>query len=76
MVAPKWLSMLMASAVTLVAVSVGSAQTVPNDVLNPASDAGIPALLTAQTPLFAHKTWRCCNTMRCWTRPTERTPLS
>lgn len=48
MVSPKWLSMLTASAIALATVTTdfAQAQVVPNDVSNPASDAGIPALLT------------------------------
>lgn len=48
MVSPKWLSMLMAGALALVTVTceIAQAQVVPNDVSNPASDAGIPTLLT------------------------------
>lgn len=48
MVSPKWLSMLMAGAVAFATVTSNSAQAqvVPNDVTNPASDAGIPTLLT------------------------------
>lgn len=45
MVSPKWLSMLMASAIALATATTEfmQAQVVPNDVTNPASDAGIPA---------------------------------
>lgn len=48
MVSPKWLSTLLAGALSLATFSSSFAQTstVPNDVLNPASDAGIPTLLT------------------------------
>lgn len=54
MVSPKWLSMLMASAIALATVTTGSAQTqtVPNDVSNPASDAGIPTLLTGANSII------------------------
>ncbi len=47
MVSPKWLSMLSASAIALATMSpeFAEAQIVPKDVSNPASDAGIPALL-------------------------------
>lgn len=48
MVSPKWLSTLLAGALSLATLSSSFAQTAapPNDVLNPASDAGIPTLLT------------------------------
>lgn len=44
MVSPKWLLTLVAGVVTF-ATGVAQAQIVPNDVSNPASDAGIPTLL-------------------------------
>lgn len=48
MVSPKWLSMLLASTLAVATLSsdFAEAQIVPNDVTNPASDAGIPTLLT------------------------------
>lgn len=54
MVSPKWLSMLLASAVALTTVTAefAQAQIVPNDVTNPASDAGIPALLTGANSII------------------------
>ena len=54
MVSPKWLSMLMASAIALATATTefAQAQVVPNDVTNPASDAGIPALLTGTNSII------------------------
>lgn len=54
MVSPKWLSMLLASAIALSTVTTefAQAQVVPNDVTNPASDAGIPALLTGANSII------------------------
>lgn len=54
MVSPKWLSMLMASAVALATVTTefAQAQIIPNDVTNPASDAGIPTLLTGANSII------------------------
>lgn len=54
MVSPKWLSMLMASAMALATVTTefAQAQVVPNDVTNPASDAGIPTLLTGANSII------------------------
>lgn len=45
MLSRKWLSACLTSTVTLAMVTTGFAQ-IPNDVLNPASDDGIPTLLT------------------------------
>ncbi|MBM3968947.1 MAG: hypothetical protein FJ302_03650 [Planctomycetes bacterium] len=54
MVFQKWLSLLVAGAIALASAKTGLAQAqfVPNDVLNPASDAGIPALLTGANAII------------------------
>lgn len=54
MVSKKWLSMLLASAIALSTVTTefAQAQVVPNDVTNPASDAGIPTLLTGANSII------------------------
>lgn len=54
MVSPKWLSILLAGAFALATVKneFAQAQSVPNDVTNPASDAGIPPLLTGANSII------------------------
>ena len=54
MVSPKWLLMLLTSVLTFTTVTTGFAQTqtVPNDVSNPASDAGIPALMMGASSII------------------------
>lgn len=52
MVSLKWRSLLVASVVAVATATTSFAQTVPNDVTNPASDAGIPALLTGANSII------------------------
>lgn len=51
MVSPKWLTKLFAAGIAISMTAVGVAQ-VPNDVTNPASDAGIPTLLTGANSII------------------------
>ena len=54
MISPKRFLMLVAAAIAMSAAMTGlaQAQVVPNDVSNPASDAGIPALLTGANTII------------------------